>query len=473
MAGRRRRCTTAVVVFSTIRGLVRGFEPIGDNALIELRAWDVFTSDRPLLGTWSSASVATGLDVNHPGPLLFDYFALPGAPARRSIRPRPRRGGAQPRCVVGERPRGPARRWRRRRPRHGARRGRPGVDDGQRAAVRRVAAEHPRAAVLRLPRARCGRSGRGHAGALPWAVPSGRCACRRTSATCSSSRPCSSPAWSPCSSGRPRRRVAAPRAIAAARPRGRRRWPGPSRCGSSSRPRAGQPQPARSTRPAPRGARNGVGAGGADAGRGARPATGWFRPGYDSAIPLTPWTDAWTAAGSTSALPALPRGVRRPRRARRRAGRSVRAGPAATATTITPRGVAVFAVSPSPSALFTAAITPVDPVFGLSPAQGALAVGARRLHRGRPRRRALLSSRRAAIRPHRAAAVGRRRGRRRRVAADPPDVPCRRRPCRPAGGVARRGRRSATSSDAARGRRHRVRSTSRASSSPSRTRGPR
>ncbi len=69
--------TTAVVVFSTIRGLVRGFEPIGDNALIELRAWDVFTSDRPLLGTWSSASVATGLDVNHPGPLLFDYFALP------------------------------------------------------------------------------------------------------------------------------------------------------------------------------------------------------------------------------------------------------------------------------------------------------------------------------------------------------------------------------------------------------------
>ena len=69
--------TTAVVVFSTIRGLVRGFQPIGDNALIELRAWDVFTSDRPLLGTWSSASVATGLDVNHPGPLLFDYFALP------------------------------------------------------------------------------------------------------------------------------------------------------------------------------------------------------------------------------------------------------------------------------------------------------------------------------------------------------------------------------------------------------------
>ena len=55
--------------------LARGFEPIGDNALIELRAWDVFTSDRPLLGTWSSASVATGLDLNHPGPLLFDYFA--------------------------------------------------------------------------------------------------------------------------------------------------------------------------------------------------------------------------------------------------------------------------------------------------------------------------------------------------------------------------------------------------------------
>jgi hypothetical protein len=70
-------CTTAVVVFATIRGLARGYEPVGDNALIELRARDVFTDHWPLLGTWSSASVAAGQDLNHPGPLLFDLFAVP------------------------------------------------------------------------------------------------------------------------------------------------------------------------------------------------------------------------------------------------------------------------------------------------------------------------------------------------------------------------------------------------------------
>ena len=76
--------TTAVIVFCTARGLARGYEPIGDNAAIELRAWDVFTSDHPLLGTASSASLTAGRDVNHPGPLLFDYLAIPvrvlGAP---------------------------------------------------------------------------------------------------------------------------------------------------------------------------------------------------------------------------------------------------------------------------------------------------------------------------------------------------------------------------------------------------------
>ncbi len=70
-------CTTAVVVFATIRGLASGYQPVGDNALIELRARDVFTGHWPLLGTWSSASVAAGQDLNHPGPLLFDLFAVP------------------------------------------------------------------------------------------------------------------------------------------------------------------------------------------------------------------------------------------------------------------------------------------------------------------------------------------------------------------------------------------------------------
>ena len=52
--------------------------PIGDNALIELRARDVFSLDHfPFLGTWSSASLSAGKDLNHPGPLLFDILAIP------------------------------------------------------------------------------------------------------------------------------------------------------------------------------------------------------------------------------------------------------------------------------------------------------------------------------------------------------------------------------------------------------------
>ena len=52
--------------------------PIGDNALIEQRARDVFSVRHfPLLGTWSSASVSAGKDLNHPGPLLFDLLAIP------------------------------------------------------------------------------------------------------------------------------------------------------------------------------------------------------------------------------------------------------------------------------------------------------------------------------------------------------------------------------------------------------------
>lgn len=69
--------TTIAIVWATGRGLARGFEPIGDNALVELRARDVFTPNHPWLGTWSSASVSSGQDLNHPGPFQFDVFALP------------------------------------------------------------------------------------------------------------------------------------------------------------------------------------------------------------------------------------------------------------------------------------------------------------------------------------------------------------------------------------------------------------
>lgn len=69
--------TSLAVVWATGRGIARAFEPIGDNALVELRARDVFTRHHPWLGTWSSASVSSGQDLNHPGPFLFDLFVVP------------------------------------------------------------------------------------------------------------------------------------------------------------------------------------------------------------------------------------------------------------------------------------------------------------------------------------------------------------------------------------------------------------
>jgi hypothetical protein len=52
--------------------------PMGDNALVELRGRDVFSLHHfPFLGTWSSASLTAGTDLNHPGPLLFDLVAIP------------------------------------------------------------------------------------------------------------------------------------------------------------------------------------------------------------------------------------------------------------------------------------------------------------------------------------------------------------------------------------------------------------
>jgi hypothetical protein len=69
--------TSIVIALSAIRGIRRGYEVIGDNALIELRGRDVLTGDHPWLGTWSSASISSGIDVNHPGPLLFELVAGP------------------------------------------------------------------------------------------------------------------------------------------------------------------------------------------------------------------------------------------------------------------------------------------------------------------------------------------------------------------------------------------------------------
>ena len=65
------------IVVAAARAVNRGWYPLGDNALYALRARDVLTSNHPLIGTWTSASLASGIDLNHPGPLLFDLLAAP------------------------------------------------------------------------------------------------------------------------------------------------------------------------------------------------------------------------------------------------------------------------------------------------------------------------------------------------------------------------------------------------------------
>lgn len=65
------------VLVAAARAIAQHWRPIGDNALVALRAHDVFTAHQPLLGTWSSASLEAGKDLNHPGSLLFESVALP------------------------------------------------------------------------------------------------------------------------------------------------------------------------------------------------------------------------------------------------------------------------------------------------------------------------------------------------------------------------------------------------------------
>jgi hypothetical protein len=64
------------VVVAVVRLLVAHRAPLGDNGLIALRAHDVLSADHPWFGTWTSASLSAGVDVNNPSPLHFDALAL-------------------------------------------------------------------------------------------------------------------------------------------------------------------------------------------------------------------------------------------------------------------------------------------------------------------------------------------------------------------------------------------------------------
>ena len=66
---------TVAPVFVATTHRIHGWIAIGDNGLILLRTQDVATANHPLLGTWTSASLTAGRDINNPGPLWYDLLA--------------------------------------------------------------------------------------------------------------------------------------------------------------------------------------------------------------------------------------------------------------------------------------------------------------------------------------------------------------------------------------------------------------
>ena len=78
------------VIVSTIRAVAAGWLPVGDRAVIGIRAFDVLSTHPPLLGQYSAASQVIGHPVLSPGPLLYWLLALPV-----------RLGGAAPAITVG------------------------------------------------------------------------------------------------------------------------------------------------------------------------------------------------------------------------------------------------------------------------------------------------------------------------------------------------------------------------------------
>ncbi len=70
--------TVLPILSAVVRALRRDWFPIGDNALLYLRAVDVFTEHHPLLGSWTSASLSVGENMNNPGA-LYDLLMAPFA----------------------------------------------------------------------------------------------------------------------------------------------------------------------------------------------------------------------------------------------------------------------------------------------------------------------------------------------------------------------------------------------------------
>jgi hypothetical protein len=76
-------CAAGPVIASTLRALIDGWVPAGDQANIATRAHDVFTSHTPLVGLHSDVSAVTHHTVYSLGPMLFWLLA----PAARVASP--------------------------------------------------------------------------------------------------------------------------------------------------------------------------------------------------------------------------------------------------------------------------------------------------------------------------------------------------------------------------------------------------
>jgi len=68
----------APIAFAAARAVRRGWFPIGDSALLYIRAADVGTRHHPWLGSWTSASLSVGTNMNNPGA-MYDWLMAPFA----------------------------------------------------------------------------------------------------------------------------------------------------------------------------------------------------------------------------------------------------------------------------------------------------------------------------------------------------------------------------------------------------------
>jgi hypothetical protein len=79
---RIRLAATGIVIVPFLTAVLRALRsdwfPVGDNALLFIRTRDVLTEDHPLLGSWTSASLSVGENMNNPGA-LYDWLVAPFA----------------------------------------------------------------------------------------------------------------------------------------------------------------------------------------------------------------------------------------------------------------------------------------------------------------------------------------------------------------------------------------------------------